>query len=236
MRILFFYIAFSTALLLGQQDSNGVANNSVVLESIKTTDTLDVKIVKTPKQNFWERNEGTIIGALLAGLIAVFSVKYTNYYNIKRINRLNKKIYYGLLSVLKSELEYQKNIISFLLEEIKVTGDTIRDGNDLGFKKPFRKIQTKFIDETRNKLLSIELKDTDLLKLLTAFINKCELINNDLNYEVIYTFCINAKKNNKLDEFVILYFGEMHKQTSDTLSAISPIIAFIDSEIDKNKQ
>lgn len=105
----------------------------------------------------------------------------------------------------------------------------------MGLKKPFRKIQTKFIDETRNKLLSIELKDTDLLKLLTLFINKCKLINNDLNYEVIYTFYLSAKENGQLDEFVSIYFGGMHKQTSDTLSVVSPIITFIDLELDKNK-
>lgn len=234
MRIFFFYITFSTTLLLGQQDSNRIVTNSV-LESTKSIDTLNMEVVKTLPQNFCERNEGTLIGALLAGLIAVFSVWFTNHCNIKRINKLNKKLYYGLLTILKSELEYQSEIINFLIEEIKVTGETVKNRNDLGLKKPFRKIQTKFIDETRNKLLSIELKDTDLLKLLTAFINKCELLNADLNYEVIYIFYANAKENNKLEDFVKIFFGEMHKQISDTLSAISPIIAFIDFEIDKNK-
>lgn len=77
MRKIFLLIAFSSTLLFGQQDSNSVNTDSVVQESKKVSNTIDVAILKTPTQNFGERNEGTIIGSLLAGLIAIFNVRYT---------------------------------------------------------------------------------------------------------------------------------------------------------------
>ncbi len=228
-------LALSTSFLLGQDNSKKPHLDSLNTESRKVESPIKVEIIKTPEQQFWERNEGTILGALLAGLVAIFSVGLTNYCNTRRTKQLNKRIYFGLLSVIKSELEYQSKTIELLCDEIKVTGDSLRDGNELGLKKPFRKIQTKFLYEGRNKLLSVEIKNTDLLRLLTSFINRCELINDDLNYESIYIFYNDAKTKNQIDEFVAIFFGDMQKHISDTLSTVNPIISFIDSELKKNK-
>jgi hypothetical protein len=235
MKKLLSVILFSSSLLLGQSNNNKVDLDSIKHDYKKFISPSKVEIIKTPEQQFWKRNEGTILGALLAGLVSIFTVGLAHYYSKSRTKHHNREIYYGLLAVLKSELEYQSKTIKLLIEEIKVTGDSLRDGNELGLKKTFRKIQTKFIYEARNKLLSIEIKDTDLLRLLTSFINKCELINDDLNYEVIYIFYKNAKDNNQSDEFVSIFFGDMQNHTVDTLSTVNPIISFIESELEKNK-
>jgi len=238
--ILFGAIAFVSVLIFWP------SKNIVNYDRDMTPDTLYIKsiylsgtdslnknnLIVNEKPDFWLEFLSIFIGTFSAALVAFFTVWLTNRYKEKQESRLNTKKYFALLKSLKSDLIYQKQILGFLLEELEITNVNMIKLKKNIFEKPFRTIRVKFIEDVRNRMLSIHSIDEELLISLTVFLNQCELINSDLNYNTLVTSINNIGYSVNFDQIVDGYFKKMIKHVEEIRGLIPNIVAIIDKNLD----
>lgn len=73
--------------------------------------------------NFWQRNEGEIVGTLGAFLIAILASLYASYLTRKNIRRKETDNYNGILSLIHTELGAQKQHLTLLRNTLKILLD-----------------------------------------------------------------------------------------------------------------
>lgn len=202
---------------------------------VKTKDSSFVKIISYPEMTWIERNEGAIvgsfIGALLAGIIAIISVYLTA--RSSKIQRREREIeiYCGLLYSIKIELLYHSKTHINLIEELEVIKHNSLLSNEIITDSPSRNISLIFLLEVRNKLIDTELFNTNILLLISAYINKCELINNDIKFERLIKISEKFKENVNFQESTKSYFDIVIKQIGDLQNSIPDIISYINSDL-----
>lgn len=209
-------------------------NNTIYL---KTNDSSYVTIVKYPSQTWLRRNEGYIVGSLLgalfAGIIAIISVKLTSQQNIKSRIQREKEIYCGLLYSIKVELIYHDKNHQFLADELKVIQQNSLAANEIITDSPGRNISINFLKELRSKIIDTELFETQILLFLTAYINKCELINNDINFERLIRVNEKFKENLNFSESIKGYFDVIISEIENLKKSIPGIIKLINNDLVK---
>src|ERR1035437_9719559 len=173
-------INFSSLVAKSDSLQNKVYNDTI---SIRNKDTSFVSIINYPERTWLERNEGSIVGAFFAGLIAVLSVYLTSRANKKAHKQREKEIYCGLLYSIKIELIYHNKNHDNLIEELRIIQKNSINANELITDSTSRNIQVSFLKELRSKIIDTDLFNTKILLFLSAYINKCELVNSDINFE-----------------------------------------------------
>ena len=130
---------------------------------IKNKDSSYVSIINYPKRTWLERNEGSIVGALFAGLIAVLSVYLTSKANKRSHQKRQKEIYCGLLYSIKIELIYHDKNHDNLIEELRVIQEKSINAMELITDSTSRNIQVSFLKELRSKMIDTELFNMTIL-------------------------------------------------------------------------
>ncbi|MCH7772445.1 MAG: hypothetical protein IIA49_15760 [Bacteroidetes bacterium] len=200
-------ISFST--LIAQSDflQNKVNNDTIF---IKNNDSSYISIINYPKQTWLERNEGSIVGALMgalfAGLIAVLSVYLTSRANNKSRIQKEKEIYCGLLYSIKIELIFHDKNHNNLIEELKVIQHNSILANEIITDAPSRNISVSFLKELRSKIIDTELFNTTILLFISAYINKCELVNSDIKFERVIKISEKFKEQVDIPTSIKSYF------------------------------
>ncbi len=72
--------------------------------------------------NFWERNEGTLIGAIGGLLIAILAAHLTYFFAVRQAKKKEKDAYQGLLYTLHIELcwhNHHFNLLKNTLDKLK---------------------------------------------------------------------------------------------------------------------
>lgn len=153
-----------------------------------------------PKLSWWDRNEasllgaifGALVGALAASLIAHYSVMRTHKNTVKienekiaMIRRTKENIYCGLLFMIYSEIFGHRNLAPILKESISLFLDTTEATKDIVSDTPFTRYEIEFLKECRSKILEFENFETEILTVLSHYINKVSLLNYYLNLKRI---------------------------------------------------
>jgi hypothetical protein len=175
---------------------------------------------------------------LLASLIAIYSIRQTHKNQIFLENdKANKRqireeeIYCGLLNAAKIELIYHQKILPFLIEGLqKIRDASLREGEIITAKAP-RNISLNFLQEIRRKIIDKEILDTNILQLLSYYINKCEIINMDMDFESLIK--LNEKFKDKVDfqELVKDYFDKEIDQVKKIQESLTGIIYNLDTKL-----
>ncbi len=230
--IIFVFLCFSN--LFAQSDTVEIeALNDTLF--INNNDSSYVNIVSYPHQSWWARNEGAIVGsfiaAFLAGIIAIISVYLTARSIKKQRGEREKEIYCGLLYSIKIELIYHSKNHKNLIEELEVIKHNSLLANEIITDSPSRNISLTFLKEVRNKLIDTELFNTNILLFLSAYVNKCELVNSDINFERMIKVSEKFKDQLNFAESTKSYFDVVIKQLQDLQKSIPEIIEHINADL-----
>lgn len=220
--ILFFSAAFFAA------DSDSLKEFSRVdTVYLRPNDSTYVSIVKYPHQTWFQRNEGNIIGGLLgaflAGLIAIISVQLTSSANTRNRIKREKEIYCGLLYALKIELDNNSNDYNNLIGELKVILQRSLSTNEIIADAPSRDISISFLQELRTKMMDTEVFNTKILLLISEYINDSELINRDIEFERLIKLTEKFKEQVDFPEAINSYFSTVIEQI-ENLEKSNPLI------------
>ena len=194
-------------------------------------DTMNIKVTNVPNQNWLERNEGAFIAALLASIVAIFSVYLTARSIKKQRLEREKEIYCGLLDAIKIELMYHEKNLTFLIKGLeKIKSVSIKE-NEIIIPEYPRNLSLNFLRGLRNKLIETELLNANILRFLSYYINKCEIINADIDFECLMKLTEKLKGKVNFQEATKSYFDEEIKQVKNIQLSISGIIKNINANL-----
>jgi hypothetical protein len=223
-------ISFSSLANSANSDST---QNKVYTDTIfiKNNDSSYVSIINYPQQTWLRRNEGSILGAFFAGLIAILSVYLTSKANKK--SRLQKEIeiYSGLLYSIKVELIYHSKNHDFLIKELIIIRNESILVNKIIINSASRNISVSFLNELRSKIIDTEIFNTTILLFVSSYINKCELVNNDIKFERLIKVNEKYKGEVNIQASIKSYFDVVIEQTENLKKSIPNIIKLINEDL-----
>jgi hypothetical protein len=233
VKYLFFIVFFFINLFYAQTDSIIAKEFNDTLYN-KTNSSIPIKIISYPNTSWVERNEGIIgsfIGALLAGLVAIISVRLTARSIKKQRIEKEKEIYCGLLNAIKIELDYHHQIFPILIEGLQMIRDiSLKQGEIITSKAP-RNISLNFLLDIRRRLIDIELLNTNILKLISFYINKCEIVNMDMDFESLVKLNGKFKENFNFQASTKDFFDKEIEEVGNLQKSLSGINNSIDIEL-----
>jgi hypothetical protein len=194
-------------------------------------DTAKVEIIGVPLEGWWDRNEGTFLGALFAGLIALISVLMTNYFNKRTKFDREKEVYCGMLFAIKTELEYHHKSFPHLIQELQAILERSIEVKDIIINKPSRDISVMFLKEIRGKILSLENYNSNVFRVISSYINKCELINSDIQFERIIRLNQKVKNDPTFEDSIRGYFDKVIEEIKKVSLSIEYIFSLINDDL-----
>lgn len=204
----------------------------------RTNNSIPIKIISYPNEPWIERNEGiagSFIGALLAGFVAIISVRLTARSIKKQRIEKEKEIYCGLLNAMKIELDYHQQNFPILIEGLQTIKDiSLKQGSIITSKAP-RYISLNFLLDIRRRLIDIELLNTNILKLISFYINKCEIVNMDMDFESLVKLNEKFKESFNFQESTKDYFDKELEEVGKLQKSLIGINKRIDLELDTYK-
>jgi len=200
-----------------------------------SNDTSHIKIISYPDVTWYERNEGAIIGsfvgAFLAGIIALLSIYLTARSNKRQRREREIEIYCGFLYSIKIELIYHSKNHNNLIEELRMIKHNSLLANEIITDSPSRNISIPFLRELRSKLIDTELFNTKILLTLSAYINKCDLVNSDIKLERLMKVSEKFKEQVNFAESTKSYFNIVIEETENLKKSIPEIIKQINADL-----
>jgi hypothetical protein len=178
---LFFYIQFSAMLACDTP-------------SAEITQTIDCS---HNDGNFWLYNNsggiiGSLLGALFASIIALKSIQRTHEKNkelqdsINTNNRISQEdIYSGNLFAIYQEIEWHINLTKQIKSELKIIKEKTLNDLEFPYKVVHEKYRVEYLDHCRMNVLEFSRFDTDLLALISTYLNLIMQINNNLDFHLI---------------------------------------------------
>jgi len=185
--------------------------------------------------SFWERNEGTFLGAISAGLVAVITVYLSTYLNNKKEVEKNLREetnkYSGLLSLIHTELNAHK----LHLQLLKNSLNTIKE---LSIERRFfivadlpMRFDLSFVNDGLRELCKFQNFDHQIMILLITYKNLVNGINIALEFERANKLLFDNKDGNNIEESIESYFNVLEK---DYLNKIDLLITDIRMLIERN--
>lgn len=217
-------IVIGTQIIYSHNDST-VVNILYDTIKVKQNDSSFVKIISVPKSTWIYRNEGAILGAFLASLVAIITVYLTHRSNRKLRIEKEKKIYYGLLFSLKIEFNSQTTNVQSLLQELLVIKNNSISANEIISIQPPRNLSLSFLKEVRNKFLNSEIFTTNILFLVSKFINKSQLINSNIKFERLLNISEIFKESIDYKKVISVYFDAVIMDVEELQKSIPEIIS-----------
>lgn len=184
------------------------------------------------KLNFWERNEGDLIGAMGGLLIAILAAYLTYFFSVRQAQKKERDAYQGLLYTLHVELYWQNNHFDLL----KVTLDKLKDAS----------IENKsFVLESSPMQFNLSIIETGLLKaidykyynheivaLLTSYLNQIRDINYYLDFKNANMLLHNLADKQEIEQRIGDYFNVLNNEyITKTQPVISDIRKMIENEL-----
>ncbi|MFA4907480.1 MAG: hypothetical protein WC602_04365 [archaeon] len=162
---------------------------------------------KVPQESWLYSNSGNIVGALLgsflAGIVALVSILLAHKKNkeIQDISLKNERIqrediYCGNLFAIYHEINWHKNLSKRLTRELKIIKQQSIDTLSFPCDQANELFRIEYLDRCRINVLEYARFDTDLLTLISTYLNLIMTINNSLNFTVV------SKMKNKFDSDV----------------------------------
>ncbi len=217
--------------------------NTKSIDTIKTqriNDTLYVKskIFESDK-GFFSRNEGTILGSFLAALVSLFSILITMIIRNKKekekeekVKEEKVKVYCGLLHSIYHEMKGHQRLLEMDWKSLEIIRDiTIEKDKPVIEGSMIEKINTDFINECRLKILEFENYNTDLLPLISEYINRINNLNTVLDVKPKLDSIVSL--NLPFRESVLEYFNEIKRYIDSIESGIIKVNDLIKEEIEK---
>ena len=159
---------------------------------------------------------GSFIGALLASLIAIYSIKKTHKNQILLENEkvfnqrhINEKIYCGHIFSIYSILINHAQISIMLKRELNAFANHVKVTGDLLVEKPFNVFAIDLIKECLLKTLSYENYDSNTILYLVTYVNSLDNFDSNLNLIPLLKVRDKYNDNDSYAKTVKKYFDEL---------------------------
>lgn len=146
----------------------------------------------SPERNFWQRNEGTILGSSFAGIVAVISIIATNYFNRKREDKRaqseklkEENLYSAVLASIFSVLLSHDERTKRLKEELLAIRDKSIPKKHLIVEKAQVSLSLDLLNQFLIKLLNYEKFNQLLLDATIAYIHRATNLNETLDFSLV---------------------------------------------------
>jgi len=242
--LLFFSITICVYSALAQ-DSSATSDTNFISLPLDSLRFVVQSAEYSPGQNWWQKNVASLLGALLgtfgAGLIAYFSIKKTfknsniiekNKFQVSRKEK--EKKYCGLLFMIFSEFAAHDHDTPRLRNEIDDFLKLVEEHKKIIVDTPFTGFEVEFIKECRSNILHFDSFDSEIMTLLSHYINLISRVNYYLDLRRIKeTSVYFSGKEEQFVEGVKEYFKEVNSLISALEEARKSLEESILNEINR---
>lgn len=193
------------------------------IDTINTKVDGSLKISPSKKNTFQQYPSffGALIGAFLAGIIAIYSVWKTNRNNLELERKkyhtqreVKENIYCGILFSIFTDLHAHTKISEILKTEIEDFLEYYKSALTIPTDSPFSDFPIEFIKICRNKVLDFYKFETTSFSILTHYINVLDSLQADLNLRRLREARLNIIDEKQLFAGMKGYFDQVLKTLS----------------------
>ena len=211
---------------------NTLATNQLSKDTVVVDEKGLQKVYLTNRPTFLEEY-GTIIGSLLAALIAYGSIKLTLYHQIKNNKVQAKKNYRGFLISINSLLLSHQQIIEGLRIELSKMLEDFREQNRLAYDKPFTFLPIDLIKKLYFNIISYENYNIEIVYDLTKYVTTIDNLYNDLNFIPLRNLNKEIKNENEYKKRVEFYFQQLFGRIGLLEGLLDKLIKEIEIDINE---
>ena len=181
------------------------------------------------KKNFWRRNEGQLIGLVIALIVAYFAAQVSAHLTANQINEEKTGTYQGHLYTLHTELYWHNHQLNLLRNSLNLLAETTANKHDFLVKKPVFLVDIELTDQILLNLIEYKNYDHTLVVLCTSYSNQIKSLNYFLDFENANEL---IKYLDEDDQSIEPYISELDKEyISKTQSTIYEIQTILQQEL-----
>lgn len=178
--------------------------------------------------NFWDRNQGTFLGFLGAGIVAILAAFLSSFLTYKKAIKkdLGKEsyMYSGLLSLIHTELDAHKAHLTLLINSLNNLKKSSIVNETFVIDKLPMQFDISLINKGLFKLCSFKNYDHRIMIYLVTYKNLIMGVNIALEFNNANELLSKQKNINNAGELIESYFNVLN---SEYLSKIGPLISEI---------
>ncbi len=213
--IIIFHITYSNLI---SQPTISVSDSVIIDSTYFDSSYISTNVITNiPDSSFLKRNEGEIVGsllgALLAGLIAIISILATHQNNKKIQDRrfiidktYRENVYCNLLVAVHSELSGHNYFSKQLKKLLPELNRILIEKGELPISKIPVEFSFEFIDECRLKLMDYDYYNVEILNLLGIYQNLTKGLQNNLNISEINNFKYEFSSKTDFEKDINIFF------------------------------
>ncbi|MEX2514206.1 MAG: hypothetical protein WD398_14985 [Cyclobacteriaceae bacterium] len=185
--------------------------------------------------NFWQRNEGEIVGTLGAFMIAILASIYASYLTKKNIRLKDTDIYNGILSLIHTELGAQKQRLNLLRNTLKILLDASVTNKNFPINELPMKFDLSILDYALLKIYEYKDYHQEISTLLVHYRNLIKGVNTSLEFKNSIKMINDGI--GEVEDTIASYFNVLDKEYLDKMNlAIETINDLIEENIDDKKK
>lgn len=185
--------------------------------------------------NFWQRNEGEIIGTLGAFMIAILASIFAYYLTKKNIRRKEVDNYNGILALIHTELGAQKQHLILLRNTLKELLDASVVNKNIPIEDLPMKFDLSILDYAVFKLYEYKDYHQGISSLLVYYRNLIKGANNSLEFKNSIKMIESGISD--VENTIKSYFNVLDSEYLDKMNlAITTIMELIENTIDDKEK
>jgi len=184
------------------------------------------------KLNFWERNEGALIGAIGGLLIAILAAYLTYFFSVRQAQKKEKDAYLGLLYTLHVELYWQNHHFDLLKKTLVKLKSASIENNSFVIESSPMQFNLSIIETGLLKVIDYKYYDYRIVALLTSYLNQIRDINYFLDFKNANELIHNFNDKHEIEQRIADYFNVLNNEyVNKTQPVISDIRKLIENEL-----
>lgn len=176
------------------------------------------------KLNFWERNEGELIGSLGGLLIAILAAYLTYFFSEQHALKKEKDAYQGLLYTLHLELYWQKNHFVLLRKTLDKLKTASIEKQSFVLESSPMQFNVSIIETVLLKVIDYKYYDYKIVALLTSYLNQIRSINYFLDFKNAKELMHNLNNKQEIEQRIVDYFNVLNNDYIDKTQSVIPDI------------
>lgn len=184
------------------------------------------------KLNFWERNEGDLIGAMGGLLIAILAAYLTYFFSVCQAQKKERDAYQGLLYTLHIELYWQNNHFDLLKVTLNKLKDASIENKSFVLESSPMQFNLSIIETGLLKAIDYKYYNHEIVALLTSYLNQIRDINYFLDFKNANMLLHNLANKQEIEQRIGDYFNVLNNEyITRTQPVISDIRKMIENEL-----
>lgn len=185
--------------------------------------------------SFWERNEGTLLGASISVIVAILAAFLSSHLTYKKAIKKDLKqesnMYSGLLSLIHTELNAHKTHLKLLVNSLQVLKETSKENHLFVIDELPMQFDLSIINNGLNQLCRFEYFDHRIMVFLISYKNLIMGVNISLEFKNANELLLKQKNIDDVEKRIESYFNVLD---TEYLKKIDPLISNIKILIESN--